>query len=193
LQQFESGATTSASITGATTRNATILSTFTGAHYDYQAIVAAGAILLSPGTLELGAILRGPNRSSAPAYFVSGIDRGSGATLGPVFAARPGITPDALVTITAAPYNTSVTGTIADLKTGAVTTLSPAAIQAKGSTLRVFVPLSSLPSTGAPASHYRFAFWTQSQPGSDIATVGSFAPDSTMIPVGSSAGKGLKL
>ena len=94
LGQFTSGATTTASIPGAAARKATILSTFTGSHYDYQAIVATGAVLLTSQTLELGAILRGPNRSTAPAYFVFGIDRGSGHTLGPLFAARPGITPD---------------------------------------------------------------------------------------------------
>jgi hypothetical protein len=193
LQKFESGATASAFIPGAAARKATVLSTFTGAHYDYQAIVATGAILLSSDTLELGAILRGPNRSTAPAYYVFGIDRGSGASQGPLFAARPGITPDALVTITAAPNNTSVSGTITDLRSGSVTSLNPSAFQAKGSTLRVFVPASDLASTGAPASQYRFAFWTQSQPGNNIANVGSFLPDNSMIPVGGSAGKGLKL
>jgi hypothetical protein len=76
---------------------------------------------------------------------------------------------------------------------GTVTTLSPSAIQAKGSTLRVFAAAADLPSRGVPPSQYRFAFWAQSQPGNDIANVGSFAPDTTMIPVGGSTGKGLKL
>ena len=107
LGQFTSGATTTASIPGAAARKATILSSFTGSHYDYQAIVATGALLLPSQTLELGAILRGPNRSTAPAYYVFGIDRGSGSTLGPLFAAQPGITPDALVTITLGPNNTN--------------------------------------------------------------------------------------
>jgi hypothetical protein len=193
LGQFESGATTTASIRGAAARKATILSTFTGSHYDYQAIVATGAIQLPSQDLEIGAILRGPNRSTAPAYYVFGIDRGSGASVGPYFAARPEITPDALVTITAAPNNTSVSGTVTDLTSGAVTNLSPTAIQAKGSTLRVFVPDSDLPSNGFSPSQYRFAFWTQSQPGNNINNVGSFLPESTTIPVGDSAGKGLKL
>ena len=193
LGQFTSGATTTASIPGAAARKATILSSFTGSHYDYQAIVATGAVLLNPQTLELGGILRGPNRSNAPAYYVFGIDRGSGQTLAPLFASRPGITPDSLVTITLGPNNTNPTGTITDLTTGAVTTLPASAIHAQGSTLRVFVPITQLPSTGAPVAQYRFAFWTQSQPGNNIANVGSFLPDSTLIPIGSSAGKGLKL
>jgi hypothetical protein len=193
LGQFTSGATTAASIPGAATRKATILSTFTGAHYDYQAIVATGALLLPSQTLELGAILRGPNRSTAPAYYVFGIDRGSGSTLGPLFPERPGITPDALVTITLGPNNTNPTGTITDLRTGAVTTLATSEIQAKGSTLRVFLGTSQLPSTGLPVSQYRFAFWTQSLPANTLANVGSFLPDSSLIPIGRSEGKGLKL
>jgi hypothetical protein len=193
LGAFTSGATTTASIPGAAARKATILSTFTGSHYDYQAIVATGAVLVKPQTLELGAILRGPNRSTAPAYYVFGINRGSGQTLPPLFASRPGITPDSLVTITLGPNNSNPSGTITDLTTGAVTNLSPAAIQAKGSTLRVYVSTSELPSTGAPVSQYRFAFWTQSQPGNNLGDVGSFLPDSSMIPIGGSAVKGLKL
>jgi hypothetical protein len=193
LGQFTSGAKTAATAPGLVGRVATILPSFTGAHYDYQAIVAAGALLLPNQTLELGAILRGPNRSPAPAYYVFGIDRGRGASLGPIFPARPGITPDVLVTITLGPGNTNPSGTITDLTSGSVTSLSPASIQAKGSTLRVFVPAGALPSTGPPASQYRFAFWTQTQPGGGIETVGSFAPDTTMIPVGTSGGRGLKL
>jgi len=193
LGQFTSGATTAATIPGAAARKATILSSFTGSHYDYQAIVATGALLLPSQSLELGAILRGPNRSTAPAYYVFGIDTGSGSTLGPLFAARPGITPDTLVTITLGPNNTNPTGTITDLTTGTVTALPASAIQAQGSTLRVYVPTTQLPSTGAPVAQYRFAFWTQSLPGNNIANVGSFLPDSSLIPIGTSAGKGLKL
>jgi hypothetical protein len=193
LGKFTSGATTSATIPGAAARKATILPTFIGGHYDYQAIVATGALLLPTGTLELGSILRGPNRSTADAYYVYGIDTGSGSTLGPLFASRPGITPNDLVTITLGPNNTNPTGTITDLATGSVTTLSPSTIQAVGSTLRVYVPTTQLPSTGVPVSQYHFAFWTQSQPGDNIANVGSFLPDSTMIPIGTSDGKGLKL
>jgi hypothetical protein len=182
--QFESGARTEASINGVTFRVATILSTFTGAPYDYQAAVAAGAVLLPKNVLELGAILRGPNRSPAPGYYVFGIDRGSGATLGPRFAERPGITPDALVTITVDTNNTNPSGTITDLRTGAVSTISPSAIQFEGSTLRVFVDAAQLPSTGFPISKYRFDFWVQSQLNGNFGTVGSFLPDAAEIPIG---------
>jgi hypothetical protein len=184
VAQFESGARTEASIHGIVVRVATILSTFTGAHYDYQAAVAAGVVLVRKHILELGAILRGPNRSPAPAYYVFGIDRGSGAGLGPRFPERPGITPDALVTITAGTNDANPTGTMTDLRTGAVTNISPAAIRFQGSTLRVFVDPAQLPSTGFPLSQYRFAFWVQSQLNGGFGTVGSFLPDATEIPIG---------
>ena len=175
--QFASGARTEVALNGIAFRVATILSTYTGAHYDYQAVVAAGAVVLPKHVLELGAILRGPNRSLAPAYYVFGIDRGSGASLGPRFPELPGITPDALVTITADTNDTNPTGTITDLRTGAVSTISPSEIQFDGSTLRVFVNPAQLPSTGFPLSKYRFDFWVQSQPGNNFATVGSILPD----------------
>jgi hypothetical protein len=184
VRQFETGARTEAHIHGVAVRVATILSTFTGDHYDYQAAVAAGAVLRRKHVLELGAILRGPNRSPAPAYYVFGIDRGSGASLGPRFPERPGITPDALVTITAGTNDANPSGTITDLRTGAVSTISPSAILFQGSTLRVFVDPAQLPSTGFPLSKYRFDFWVQSQLNGDFGTVGSFLPDMTEIPIG---------
>jgi len=184
VRQFEGGSRTEVSIKGIALRVATILSTFTGAHYDYQAAVAAGAILRRRHILELGAILRGPNRSPAPAYYVFGIDRGSGASLGPRFPARPGITPDALVTITAGTNGTNPSGTITDLRTGVVSTISPSAIHFDGSTLQVIVNTAQLPSTGFPVSKYRFNFWVQSQQGGGFGTVGSFLPDAGEIPIG---------
>ena len=190
IQKFESGATTQASINGIAVRIATILNSFTGPHYDYQAIVAAGVVLLPKQTLELGAILRGPNRSPNPAYYVFGINRGSGTAVGPYFAARPGITPDALVTITAGSNNASWSGTITDLESGSVATINPSQIQLNGSTVRVFVNTSQLPSTGFATKHYHFAFWTQLQTGKDFGTVGSIAPDATMIPIGVETGRG---
>jgi hypothetical protein len=75
VRQFETGARTEAYVHGIAVRMATILSTFTGSHYDYQATVAAGVVLVKKNILEMGAILRGPNRSLAPAYYVWGIDR----------------------------------------------------------------------------------------------------------------------
>jgi len=41
-----------------------------------------------------------------------------------------------------------------------------------------------LPSKGWPLQKYRFAFWTQTEPGNNISTVASFAPESSMIPIG---------
>ena len=53
-----------------------------------------------------------------------------------------------------------------------------------------FIDASQLPSEGFPINHYRFAAWTQlvqyagvSSSGG-ISSVGSFAPESSMIPIG---------
>jgi hypothetical protein len=184
IKKFENGTTTQASINGIAARIATIVSTFNGSHYDYQAAVAAGVVLLPKQTLELGAILRGPNNSPAPAYFTFGINRGSGANVGPYFSAVPGITPDALVTVTVGPFGQSASGTITDLNTGSVSTINPSQILIQGSTLRVRVSTSQLPSAGFSISHYQFAFWTQDRLGHDFGTVGSALPGSNMIRIG---------
>jgi len=47
--------------------------------------------------LELAAVFRGEFRNPDASEYVFALDRGSGARLGPTFASRPGITPDALV------------------------------------------------------------------------------------------------
>jgi hypothetical protein len=184
IRKFETGAVTQATINGVTVRNATILSTFAGSHYDYQAVVAAGALVLRNHSFELGAILRGPNRSPGTAYYVFGINTGAGAAVGPYFSARPGITPDTLVTLSAGANGTNPAGMITNLRNGAVTPINPSAILFNGSTVRVFLDKTQLPSSGFTSTHYRFSFWTQSQPGHDFGTVGSLAPDSTMTPFG---------
>jgi hypothetical protein len=134
--------------------------------------------------LELGAIMRGPFHDPDPSYYVFAFNRGAGGRLGPTFAARPGITPDLLVTITVGPYGSSASGTITDLTSGATQSVAPASIQVKGPVLRVFLKTTQLPSTGQPLQKYRFAFWTQTQPGYDITKVASFAPNASMIPIG---------
>jgi hypothetical protein len=182
--QFASGARTEVELRGVAFRVATILSTFSGPHFDYQAAVASGAVLLKRHILELGAILRGPNRSPAPAYYVFGIDRGSGPALGSRFPELPGITPDALVTIANQTNNANPSGTITDLRTGATTPIDPSQIAFDGSTLRVFVNTSQLPSTGFPITKYRYSFWVQSQQNGGFNTVGSFLPSTTEIPIG---------
>lgn len=188
LNRFISGRVTEAVTPGVAVQIPRFQAEYTGRQYDHLAATAAGALLKANNTIELGAILRGPMDEPVPAHYVFALDRGAGASLGPRFSGRPGLTPDVLVTITVAPFSSSASGTITDLKTGAVTSIDPSRIQVKGATLRVFVDTAQLPSTGLPVAKYRFAFWTRSQLDGGIENVGSFLPDSSMIPIGASRG-----
>jgi len=57
-------------------------------------------------------------------------------------------------------------------------------IEIQGPVVRVFLKTTQLPFRGWPLQKYRFTFWTQTQPGNTISTVASFAPESSMIPIG---------
>ena len=92
-------------------------------------------------------------------------NRGAGSRLGPTFASVPGITPDALVTLTVGPYGSSASGTITDLTTGASQPIAPSSIKIQGPVIRVYLNINQLPSKGWPVQKYRFAFWTQTAPG----------------------------
>ncbi len=184
IAKFETGATTAYSIPGLTFREPASQSQFTGDVYDQLLPTVAGAAVYKGNALELAAILRGPFHDPNPSEYVFALDRGAGARLGPTFASRPGITPDALVTITAGPMGSSATGTILDLTTGSTQAINPSQIAIKGATLRVFLNVNQLPSEGAKLANYKFAMWTQTQPGNDIANVAGFAPEASMIPIG---------
>ncbi len=93
------------------------------------------------------------------------------------------MTPDALVTITVGPYGSTATGTITDLATHSTQAISSSNIRIQGPVVRVFLNTSQLPSRGWPIQKYRFAFWTQTQPGNNLSTVASFAPRFSMIPI----------
>jgi hypothetical protein len=181
---FVSGRLTSYSIPGMTVKTPSVQSHFTGQLYDQLLVTAAGASLFKGNVLEFGAIMRGPFHDPSTSYYVFALNRGAGASLGPIFASRPGITPDALVTLAVGPYGSSASGTITDLTSGATQLIDPSTIKINGPTLRVFLNASQFPSKGLSIQKYRFAFWTQTQPGNDISTVASFAPDSSMIPIG---------
>ena len=127
--------------------------------------------------------MRGPFDEPVNSYVVFGLDRGAGASVGPRFANRPGITPDMTVTIQVGPYGSNPTGTITDLTTGATTSIDPARISVAGPTIRVFLDANQIPSTGLKIARYRFDMWTQNTLGG-LETVGSFAPEMTMIRVG---------
>lgn len=160
-------------------------SAYTGQRFDNFSITAAGAVAQRGNRLQVGAILLGPFDENVTTEVVFGIDRGSGAARGPLFAQRPSLTPDALVTLTVGPNGSSKSGTITDLNTGSVTPIDPAKIRFRGSTIRAIVPLSALPSTGARLGQYRFATWTRNATqGGGFESIGSFAVDGRLIPIG---------
>jgi hypothetical protein len=150
--------------------------------FDHLRLVAAGALVMPDSTLQLGAIVDGPFDEAVPAVLMFGIDRGGRRA--PIFADRPGLTPDAVAIVVVGPYGQSVSGAVVDLKTSAASAIDPARIRVEGATVRAFVPLSQLPSAGLTASRYRFTAWTQDRGGLDPSAVASFLPDTKMVQVG---------
>jgi len=183
VRQFVTGRFSSNSATGITFRTPAEQPQFTGRPYDQLLPIAAGGAVFRSNVMEFATILRGEFRNPDTSYYVFAVDRGAGRSLGATFASRPGITPDALVTITVGPFGSSPTGEIRDLTDGSTQAIDPSRIAIRGATLRVFLDSSQLPSRGAQLARYRFALWTQTQPGADIANVASFAPDASMIPI----------
>lgn len=184
LAGFISGRITAYSIPGLVAQTPNVQPEFTGQPYDQLLPTLAGASVFKKNVLELGAIMRGPFHDPATSYYVFALNRGAGSRLGPVFSGHAGVTPDAIVTLTVGPYGSSATGTITDLTTGAVSPISASSIRIRGPVIRAYLSTSSFPSMGLPLSKYRFAFWTQTQPGTDISTVASFAPANSMTPIG---------
>ena len=180
IRDFVSGRVASFTTAGFTARTPGAQAEFTGRAYDQLLTTEAGVAVFRKNVMELASIQRGEFRNPETSYYVFALDRGAGARLGPTFAARPKITPDALVTIEVGPYGTSATGTIRDLVSGSTQTIDASQIRVQGSTLRVFLDAGQLPSQGVPLARYRFAQWVQTAPGTDITTVASFPPDTTM-------------
>jgi len=184
IRGFISGKYTAYSVPGLTVKTPNVQPQFVGQPYDQLLANVAGASVFKRNVLELGAIMRGPFHDPATSYYVFGLNRGAGASLGPRFASRPGITPDTLVTLTVGPFGSSASGTITDLTDGSTRSIDSSSIKINGPTIRVFLNANQFPSKGLPIKKYRFTFWTQTQPGTDISTVASFAPESSMIPIG---------
>jgi hypothetical protein len=158
---------------------------YVGLPHDPLALTAGGGILLKGKKIELAAIVRGPFTTyPGTTYITFAINRGAGARLGPAFAGRPGITPDALVVVRVGPDGQSNAATIVNLTTGTTQPLNPPAIQVIGPVVRILVSTSQLPSQGFAASKYRFSVWTSTQFDGGFQNVGSFAPEYTMIPIG---------
>jgi hypothetical protein len=160
-------------------------SQFTAFKHDVLSLNVGGAILLKGKKIELAAIARGPYSTSPfTNQVVFALNRGAGARLGPVFPERPGITPDALVTVTIGPDGQNNSATVTDLTTGITVPLNPDVIQVAGPTVRVLVPAVQLPSEGFALKHYTFAVYAQLAPTTDFSLIGSFVPESSMIPIG---------
>ena len=185
VSKFESGALSQYSIPGFTIKSPPNLQGgYTGLPHDAYALQAGGAVLLKGKKIELGAIVRGPFTTTPFATdIVFAINRGEGAQIGPAFASRPAITPDAVVTVAVGPYGQNNSATITDLTTGTTHSIS-APISVAGPTVRILLPESLLPSKGFPINKYRFAVWTESEPNAPIQDVGSFIPEDSMIPIG---------
>jgi len=180
---FVSGKITSYSVPGLIARTPSAQREFTGIRYDQLLPTVAGAAVFKGNVLELASILRGPFHDPGPSSYVFAFDRGAGGRIGPAFASRPAIAPDALVAITVGPFGSSASGTIHDLTDGSTQEIDPSRIQIQSATLRVFLDAGELPTRGMKLAQYRFAMWTQTQPGGDISSVASFAPDEKMIPI----------
>lgn len=182
---FESGAISQYNIPGLAIKSPPNLqSGYTGLPHDSFALQAAGAVLLKAKKIELAAVVRGPFTTTPFATsIVFAINRGAGGQIGPAFASRPGITPDALVTVTVGPFGQNNSATITDLTTGTTEPIS-APISVAGPTVRILLPASALPSKGFKIQNYKFAVWTEAAPNSPIQDVGSFIPEDSMIPIG---------
>jgi hypothetical protein len=183
---FETGQLTHLTVPGLTVKSPPNLQPlYTGLPHDPLALNMAGGVLLKRKTIELAAIVRGPFTTyPGTTYIAFAINRGAGGRLGPAFASRPGITPDAIVTVEVGPYGRSNSASITDLTTGATQSINPALISVAGPTVRLLVSESQLPSAGFPVKNYTFAVWTETQPNATISQVGSFIPENSMVPIG---------
>jgi hypothetical protein len=185
ISGFETGTLTQYSAGGLVVKIPNLQSGYTGPPHDPLSLNIGGAVLLKGKTIELACIVRGPFTTYPRATnIVFALDRGAGGRLGPVFAGRPGITPDALVTVTVGPYGHANSATITDLTTGVIVPLASPVIRVNGPVVRVVVPTSALPSEGFPVNKYKFAVWAAVPQTSDFQSVGSFVPEDGMIPIG---------
>lgn len=182
---ISTGTLTQYSVPGLVVKQINWQSGYTGPLHDVLALNIGGAVVLKSKKIELGAIVRGPYTTTPfSSEIVFALNRGAGARLGPYFASRPGITPDALVTVTVGPYGQNNSATFTDLTTGTTTSIPAPVISVAGPTVRILLPESQLPSEGFSLKHYTFAVWTATEPNAPLQDVGSFAPEDSMIPIG---------
>lgn len=179
------GAIAQYSVPGLVVKHINLQSGYTGAPHDVLALNVGGAVVLKQKQIELGAIVRGPFTTTPFASeVVFAVNRGAGQRLGPYFSGRPGIAPDALVTVTVGPYGQNNAATITDLTTGSTRPINAPVIRVAGPTVRILLKSSQLPSEGLPLKRYTFAVWSELQPNAPFQGVGSFVPEDSMVPIG---------
>jgi hypothetical protein len=183
--EFGSSAPHQFTVPGIVAKTPNLQSGYTGLPHDVLFLTVGGAILLKRKEIELAAIARGPFTTTPfSSEIVFAINRGAGASLGPVFPQRPGITPDALVTVTVGPNGHNNSATVTDLTSGMTVPLNPSLIQVKGPVVRLLVSASQLPSKGFALNKYKFAVYSQLEPNAGFDLTGSFVPEDSMIPIG---------
>ena len=180
---FGSGLIQSINLKGFVAKQPYLLETYTGPHLDQFNPMAAGALYLSNGRLELGAIMRGPIDRAEKVTYVWGLNRGGGTPDSTGFGPT-GVPYDAYVSVTR--ENGVITASLTDLKTGVVTPIDSSSVRINGPTIRVFLknPKTLLPSTGLPITKYQFAFWTRGGDSSGQSGLASFLPSNGTAQVG---------
>jgi hypothetical protein len=184
-QGFGAHTITQYTVPGIVVKQINLQSGYTGLPHDVLALNIGGAVALKSKKIELGAIVRGPFTTTPfGSEVVFAINRGAGQRLGPYYPSRPGITPDALVTVSVGPNGQGNSASITDLTTGTTQPINSPVISVAGPTVRILLDASQLPSEGFRLKQYTFAVWTETQPNAPIEDVGSFVPEDSMIPIG---------
>ncbi len=127
-----------------------------------------------------GKIAAKPTSAAREAFYYFGINRGGATGTGP-FPGRPRINFDALVIV-----GVTQQGSAAVVQTSgsSITSLDPSLLKLGTDNVKVSVPLSLLPTTGAPASQYRVSFFPASEaPLTRFNSIASFAPEGRTIRV----------
>jgi hypothetical protein len=142
---------------------------------------ANGRLIYGRGFVFTGEVL-GPIRTTQPAVYTFGIDRGGAKAPGP-YLYRPMIYFDATVSVTTGPAGP--TGTVQLYNKKGVplpaTTLPTSEVQVVGDKVQVELPAGLLPSTSPPRTHlpltrYFYAFWAGTSATSPSG-IASFAPE----------------
>ena len=182
---FSDGTITQYSVPGIVVKTPNWQNQYYGSRHDTLSLNIGGAVVLKKKEIELGAIVRGPFTTTPFATtIVFAINRGAGQRLGPYYPGRPGLTPDALVSVTVGPNGQGNSATITDLTTGSTQSISSPVIQVAGPTVRILLNASQLPSEGFSLKHYTFAVWAATEPNAPFQDVGSLVPEDSMIPIG---------